>query len=108
MKASIYTHSQYRIWARLVHSGLYQNTSVVPPIQALQSTPQPPKRIQNEPLSNVIAGAAVSFVNAVHSPKSTARNSVVINAYQSPPQSPSRVDALSACRATDVRMKKLR
>ena len=107
-----FSYSQYRIWARLVKSGMFKDISVVPPIPALQGTPQPPKKVRNESLSDVIAGAAVTFVNAVRSPDSSvkAQNSVVINAQSSPLKSVPDLDAatsISPCRATDLRMKKL-
>ena len=91
---------------------MFKDISVVPPIPALQGTPQPPKKVRNESLSDVIAGAAVTFVNAMRSPDSSvkAQNSVVINAQSSPLKSVPDLDAaasISPCRATDLQMKKL-
>ena len=68
---------------------MFKNISVVPPIPALQGTPQPPKRMQNESLKDVLAGAAVAFVKAIRSPDFSnssvkAQNSVVINSQTSP------------------------
>ena len=88
----------------------------VPPIPALQGTPQPPKRVQNESLKDVIAGAAVTFVNAMRTPdycnsSVKAQNSVVINARSSPPKAVPNVDmaaGISPCRATELRMKSSR
>ena len=111
-----FSYSQYRIWARLVKTGMFKDISVVPPIPALQGTPQPPKRVQNESLKDVIAGAAVTFVNAMRTPDYSsssvkAQNSVVINAQSSPPKAVPNVDmtaGISPCRATELRMKKLK
>ena len=90
-------YSQYRIWARLVKTGMFKDISIVPPIPALQGTPQPPKRVHNESLKDVIAGATVSFVNAMRTPDYSnssvkAQNSVVINAQSSPPKAVPNVD----------------
>ena len=108
-----FTYSQYRIWARLVQSDMFKNISIIPPIPALQSTPQPPKRMQNESLKDVLAGAAVTFVEAICSPDYSnssvkAQNSVVTNS--SPPKAVPNLDTsarISPCRATELRMKKL-
>ena len=62
-----YSYSQYRIWARLVQSGMFKDISVVPPIPALQGTPQPFSNKGQDSLKDVIAGAAVTFVNAMRS-----------------------------------------
>ena len=91
---------------------MFKDISVVPPIPALQGTPQPPKKVRNESLSDMIAGAAITFVNAMRSPDSSvkAQNSVVINAQSSPLKSVPDLDvaaSISPCRATDLRMKKL-
>ena len=110
-----YTYSQYRIWARLVQSGMFKDITVVPPIPALQGTPQPSKRVQNESLKDVIAGAAVTFVNAMRTPDYSnssvkAQNSVVINAQTSPPTVVPKLDpvaGMSPCRAAELRKKKL-
>ena len=108
-----YSYSQYRIWARLVLSGMFKNITVAPPIPAIQGTAQPSKRTQ-ESLKDVIAGAAVTFVNAMRSPDCStsgvkAQNSVVINSQVSPTKdNQSNTSAgISPCRATDLRMKKL-
>ena len=102
-----FSYSQYRIWARLVKSGLYKDITTVPPDPALQGIPQPPKRIRNELLSDVIAGAAVTFVNAMRSPEYNAsvkvQNSVVINS-SSPPKEhiPTLGAGISPCRAAEL------
>ncbi len=108
-----FSYSQYRVWARLVKSGLYKDITVVPPVPALQGTPETPKRVQKESLSDAIAGAAVAFVKAVRSPECSsnvkAQNSVTINP-QTPPKTgrvSSLEDGISPCRATDLRLKKL-
>ena len=108
-----FSYSQYRIWARLVKTGMFKDISVVPPIPALQGTPQPPKRVQNESLKDVIAGAAVTFVNAMRTPDYSnssvkAQNSVVINAQSSPVPNVDMTAGISPCRATELRMKKLK
>ena len=36
-----FSYLQYRIWARLVKTDMFKDISVVPPIPALQGTPQP-------------------------------------------------------------------
>ena len=64
---------------------MFKGISVIPPIPALQGTPQPPKRVHNKSLKDVIAGAAVSFVNAMRTSDYSnsnvkAQNSEVINA----------------------------
>ena len=72
--------------------------------------------MHNESLKDVIAGAAVSFVNAMRTPDYSnssvkAQNSVVINAQSSPPKAVPNVDmaaGISPCRATELRMKKLK
>ena len=72
--------------------------------------------MQNESLKDVIAGAAVTFVNAMRTPDYSnssvkAQNSVVINAQSSPPKAVPNVDmtaGISPCRATELRMKKLK
>ena len=105
-----FSYLQYRIWARLVKSGKFKDISIVPSIPALQGTPQPPKKVRNESLLDVIAGAAVTFVNAMRSPDLSvkAQNSVVINAQSSPLKSVPDLDAaasISPCRVTDLRMR---
>ena len=64
---------------------MFKDISVVSPIPVLQGTSQPSKRTHQESLKDVIAGAAVTFVNAMHTPDYSnssvkAQNSVVINA----------------------------
>ena len=70
--------------------------------------------IGQDSLKDVIAGAAVTFVNAMRSPDYStssvkAQNSVVINSQTTPPKSNSHstMSTISPCRATDLRMKKL-
>ena len=107
------TSLQYQIWARLVQSGMFKDISVVPPIPALQGTPQPPKRMQNESLKDVLAGAAVTLVKAICSPDFSnssvkAQNSVVINSQASPTKAVPNLDTnagISPCRATELRIK---
>ena len=109
-----YSYSQYCIWARLVLSGMFKDITVAPPIPAIQGTAQPSKRTQ-ESLKDVIAGAAVTFVNAMRSPDYStssvkAQNSVVINNSQVSPMKDNQSNTsagISPCRATDLRMKKL-
>lgn len=107
------TSLQYRIWARLVQSGMFKDISVVLPIPALQSTLQPPKRMQNESLKDVLAGAAVTLVKAIRSPDFSnssvkAQNSVVINSQASPIKAVPNLDTnarISPCRATELQIK---
>ena len=87
----------------------YKDITAVPPVPALQGIPQPPKRIRNESLSDVIA---VTFVNAMRSPEYNAsvkaQNSVVINSSSPPKEhNPTLGAGISPCRAAELRMKKL-
>ena len=97
----------------LVLSCIFKDITVAPPIPAIQGTAQLSKRTQ-ESLKDVIAGAAVTFVNAMRSPDYStssvkAQNSVVINSQVSPTKdNQSNTSAgISPCRATDLRMKKV-
>jgi hypothetical protein len=75
-----YTAPQMRMWARYIQAGHYKDLVEPLPLPAFKGIP--PKR---ESLSDTIAGAAVTFVNAIRSPESKVKtNNVVINA-QTPP-----------------------
>ena len=109
-----FTIPQLRMWARYVQAGHYQDLVEPPPLPALKGVP--PKRERKESLSDAIAGAAITFVNAIRSPESSthsnvkAQNSVVINA-QTPPKSATTNTVcigISPGRATELRMKKLK
>ena len=105
-----FTIPQLRMWARYVQVGHYKDLVEPPPLPALKGVP--PKRERKESLSDAIAGAAITFVNAMRSPESNvkANNSVVINA-QTPPKNVaanSLIVGISPGRATELRMKKLK
>ena len=67
------------------------------------------KEREKESLSDAIAGAAITFINAMCSPESNvkAKNNVTINA-QTPPKTNSVIVGISPGRATELRMKKLK
>ena len=71
------------MWARYIQAGHYKDLVEPPPLSALKGVP--PKRDQKESLSDAIAGAAVTFINAMCSPESNVKANVVINA-QTPPK----------------------
>ena len=101
-----FTAPQLRMWARYVQAGHYKDLEEPPPLPALKGVP--PKRVRKESLSDVIAGAAVSFVNAIRSPDSNLHtNNVVIN---TPPKGEhvNSVSLISPGRATDLHMRKLK
>ena len=106
-----YSIPQLRLWARYVQAGHYKDLVKPPLLPALTGTL--PKRERKESLSDAIAGAAITFVNAMRSPDLStssnvkAQNSVVINA-QTPPKSGTTIIGISPGRATDLRMRKLK
>ena len=103
-----FTAPQLRMWAHYVQTGHYKDL-VEPPLSALKGVP--PKRDRKESLSDAIAGAAITFVNAMHSPESNVMaNNVVINAQTPPKNDPTNsiIFEISPGRATELRMKKLK
>ena len=66
-----------------VQVGHYKDLVEPPPLAALKGIP--PRRDRKESLSDVIAGAAVTFINAMCSPESNVKASnVVVNAQTLP------------------------
>lgn len=104
-----FTAPQLRMWARYVQAGHYRDLVEPPPLPALKGIP--PKRDRKESLSDAIAGAAITFINAMRSPESNVKaNNVVINAQTPPKNDPTNsvIVGISPGRATDLRMKKLK
>ena len=104
-----YTVPQMRMWARYIQAGHYNDLVEPPPLPAFKGVP--PKRERKESLSDAIAGAAITFINAMRSPESNVKSSnVVINSH-TPPKNDSTtsvVVGISPGRATDLRLKKLK
>ena len=103
-----YTAPQMRMWACYIQAGHYKDLVEPPPLPAFKGVP--PKRERKESLSDAIAGAAVTFINAMRSPESKVKaNNVVINAQTPPKNDPttSIVVGISPGRATDLRLKKI-
>lgn len=112
---SKYTFPQLRLWARMIVAGNHDSTDTPPLIPAI--TGIQPKREKKSSLSDVIAGAAVTFANAVKSPDIQQRNkqSIVISsdAMSSPVKPNSSLSVtpttgISPAKVTELRMKKLR
>ena len=112
---SKYTFPQLRLWARMIVAGNHDSTDTPPLIPAI--TWIQPKREKKSSLSDVIAGAAVTFANAVKSPDIQQRNkqSIVISsdAMSSPVKPNSSLSVtpttgISPAKVTELRMKKLR
>ena len=110
-----YTIPQLRCWARMISSGKYEDTD----IPAFLELDNQPKKTKRTTLADAIAGAAVTFADAVtrKSPGVQQCNSqsVVVSSANSPSSAVTGVDT-SACpstpgispgRITDLRMKKL-
>ena len=101
-----FTAPQLRMWACYVQAGHYKDLVEPPPLPALKGIP--PKK---ESLSDAIAGAAITFINAMRSPEPNVKaNNVVINAQTPPKNDPTNsvIVGISPGRATDLRMKKLK
>ena len=97
-----FTAPQLRMWARYVQDGHYKDLVEPPPSPALKGVP--PKRDRKESLSDAIAGAAITFVNAMRSPESN----VKANAQTPPKSDPTNsvIVGISPGRATELRLKK--
>ena len=111
---SKYTFPQLRLWVRMIVAGNHDSTDTPPLIPAI--TVIQPKREKKSSLSDVIAGAAVTFANAVKSPDIQQRNkqSIVISsdAMSSPVKPNSNLSVtpttgISPAKVTELRMKKL-
>ena len=112
---SKYTFPQLRLWARMIVAGNHDSTDTPPLIPAI--TGIQPKREKKSSLSDVIAGAAVTFANAVKSPdiQQRSKQSIVISsdAMSSPVKPNSSLSVtpttgISPAKVTELRMKKLR
>ena len=63
-----FTAPQLRMWARYIQAGHYKDLVEPPALKGV-----PPKRDRKESLSDAIAGAAVTFINAMRSPESNVK-----------------------------------
>ena len=104
-----FTIPQLRMWARYVQAGHYKDLKEPPPLPAFKGIP---KRAHKESLSDALAGAAVTIIDAIRSPqanvKTTTNLGLVIN---TPPKNePAKLVSVgvSPGRAAELRMRKLK
>lgn len=108
---SKYSLPQLRWWARMIVAGNHDSNDDPPQIPAI--TGIQPKREKKPSLSDAIAGAAITFANAVQSPtvQQCNKQSVVIfsDAMSTPEKSnTAQATGISPGKITELRMKKLR
>ena len=107
-----FTIPQLRMWARYVQAGHYKDLKEPPPLPAFNGGI--PKRARKESLSDALAGAAVTIIDAIRSPHANANVNTTTNlgvVINTPPKNePAKLVSVgvSPGRAAELRMRKLK